>query len=72
MRYISTLVLLVYLWAIVDPSSATASTFHYPLPHYPRVNLDYATYEGIAGSSGVNEFLGMRYVSLDMLDGNSS
>ena len=27
----------------------------------PRVNLDYATYEGTTQSSGINEFLGMRF-----------
>lgn len=72
MRYTSTLVLLVYLWAIADPSSAASSTLHNPHPQHPRVNLDYATYEGIARSSGVNEFLGMRYVRVDMFDKKSS
>ena len=30
----------------------------------PRVTLDYAIYEGTTQSSGINEFLGMRFDSL--------
>jgi hypothetical protein len=39
-------------------SSSTFRTHH---DKAPRVTLDYATYEGTAQSTGINEFLGMRF-----------
>jgi hypothetical protein len=47
--------------------SSTLRTHH---NRAPRVNLDYATYEGTTQSSGINEFLGMRFASSDTFASN--
>lgn len=43
-----------------------SSTFRTHHNKAPRVTLDYATYEGTAQSTGINEFLGMRFADVQM------
>jgi hypothetical protein len=51
----------------VSQRDVAASAIHAHHPNAPRVDLGYATYEGTDRSSGINEFLGMRFASLTML-----
>jgi hypothetical protein len=52
-----------FFFGFVSAFGGRSSTLrtHHSKP--PRVHLDYATYEGTTQSSGINEFLGMRFAS---------
>jgi len=63
MRFAGALLLVGITWAPVGHSSSV----HPQRDNAPRVHLGYATYEGTTKSSGVNEFLGMRYTSPNMV-----
>jgi hypothetical protein len=63
MRLAAALCLIGFAWASVDRSSHP----HVHRNKAPRVDLGYATYEGTTKASGINEFLGMRFASHDML-----
>ena len=57
MRLADTLLFAGFALAFADYSD-TRLAYH---NRAPRVDLDYATYEGTTQSSGINEFLGMRF-----------
>lgn len=59
MRLADAILFVEFVSAVVG-HSGTLRTHH---NRAPRVNLDYATYEGTTQSSGINEFLGMRFDS---------
>jgi hypothetical protein len=53
----------LFFVGFVSASFGRGSTLRTHHDKAPRVNLDYATYEGTTQSSGINEFLGMRFAS---------
>jgi hypothetical protein len=62
MRLIDTL----FFFGFAPAFGGRSSNFRTHHNEPPRVNLGYATYEGTTQSSGINEFLGMRFASPDM------
>lgn len=57
----------LFFVGFVSASGGRSGTLRTRHDNAPRVNLDYATYEGTAQSSGINEFLGMRFASPDII-----
>ena len=55
------------LVGFVSASVGRGSTLRNQHNKAPRVDLDYATYEGTTQSSGINEFLGMRFVGSEII-----
>jgi len=56
----------LFFVGFVSASLGGGSTLRTHHDKAPRVNLDYATYEGTTQRSGINEFLGMRFASPNM------
>lgn len=53
----------LFFVGFASASVGRGSTLRTRHDNAPRVNLDYATYEGTTQDSGINEFLGMRFAS---------
>lgn len=67
MRLLGVLIVFGYAWSSGAHAGITTLASNVQNSTAPQVVLDYATYEGTARSSGVNEFLGMRFAGPDLL-----
>jgi hypothetical protein len=64
MRLAISVSLIFQAYVSLNQCIAAASAIYAHHHDAPRVDLGYATYEGTGRSSGINEFLGMRFARL--------